>query len=86
MRSHTGQPRKEMKMYPTDAKELFTHDHLCLGPDLPLVACLSTGVCEHHAGLQTGQGKLSCIQNQTSSSRFRQTHNVTSLLNAWTFP
>ena len=35
-----------MKMYPTNYKGVRSHDHLCLGPDLTLVTCLSTGVCQ----------------------------------------
>lgn len=54
----------KMKMDPTNYKGVRSFDHLGLGPDLTLVACLSTGVCQapRWTGLDWTRGKLSCIQ------------------------
>lgn len=69
-------------------KGVRSHDHLCLGPDLTLVACLSTGVCQAPCWTAwTGQEESSLVsRNQTSSSDSdRPTMSPVLLSIAWTF-
>lgn len=79
----------KMNMDPTNYKGVRSLDHLGLGPDLTLVACLSTGVCQAPCwtGLDwTGQEESSLVsRSQTSSSDSDRPTMSPVLSIAWTF-